>query len=344
MKFQTRDYHPADLPSLCDLVASADRHGQTARALTPGPDQDVPLFLFAPSHPLGLERGLTEPELRDRMEASLERIARHVLVCTDRSGRLVACAAVFPIKENRDQVWLIEWAIDPACRTEELGRTLLVAAIDRSRELRSGDEPVNTPCLEVRALAKDADACALLQSVDLAPVRTFAILEHDMEGANYPRVSTERLSGIQIRSYQPGDGSAWVRAFNVAFANHWGDPSYTLKSWTRHVRSPRFRSSLSLVAVANQSIVGICHTTPSLIAGEQRHAHLHILGVRPAHRRRGLGSLLLAKNLCRLRRAGFSHVELDVDLQNVAAMQLYRKMDFQESEAVKIFRLDMMSI
>jgi len=339
MKTQIRDYRPEDLSALCALVAAADSCDQAARALAPKPARGMPLFLFAPRYPLGLERGITPLELRNRLGATLERIGQHVLVAIDRDGRLVACVVVVRVEDSGDQAWRIEPVIAPACRTEELGHVLLVTAVEQVHRLASEDGLPSRPHIESRALVADADSWAHLQSVGLVAVRTFAILDRDVEEKEAdPRASAEALPGIQIRSYRPEDGPAWVATFNAAFAEHWGNLSYTLETWTRHVRSPRFEPSLSLVAAAGQSIVGLCHITPSLVAGEEHRAHLHILGTHPDYRRRGLGRLLLTKGLCRLRRRAFCQVELDVDSKNVAAMRLYHQMGFRQREAIGIFR------
>lgn len=54
------------------------------------------------------------------------------------------------------------------------------------------------------------------------------------------------------------------------------------------------------------------------------------VAVAPAHRRRGVGSTLLAAVIAAAERAGCEEVLLEVDVGNVAASRLYRKHGFVE--------------
>jgi mycothiol synthase len=57
-----------------------------------------------------------------------------------------------------------------------------------------------------------------------------------------------------------------------------------------------------------------------------------MLGVRPGHRSRGLGRKLLLAGLRQLKDRGREVVEITVDSQNVAAVELYRSLGFQVVE------------
>jgi len=59
--------------------------------------------------------------------------------------------------------------------------------------------------------------------------------------------------------------------------------------------------------------------------------HISIVAVQPAHRGKGLGSILLQGVVERARRQGRSAVTLDVDLDNPRARDLYRRQGFAAS-------------
>ncbi len=58
------------------------------------------------------------------------------------------------------------------------------------------------------------------------------------------------------------------------------------------------------------------------------------LGIAPAHRGRGLGSLLLAHAADGFLRAGLSRMHLEVTTDNTAAVRLYQRLGFQRARTV----------
>ena len=92
------------------------------------------------------------------------------------------------------------------------------------------------------------------------------------------------------------------------------------------------------MAEAGRIFAGICHCAPSLNPREKGLAHLHILGVHPEFRRRGLGYRLMLEAMGRLRQNGFKRVELDMDSLNSRALPLYEQLGFREQEAITIYR------
>ncbi len=337
-----RDYQSGDRPGLGRLVDRADRADGVDRPLLAVAADDLPLFALAPRYPLGLERGLTGAEARGRLGSCLERISGHILLAASDSS-LDACIAVYPVRSGSDALWMLDWVVDPDQRTVIPVADLLSAGLGRIRllaaEATQGSGGAATCTVEARGLDEDTDTRVALGIAGLTAVRTFAILACNlMETSIAEESSSGGLEGILLRSYRAGDAPAWAQAVNLAFAEHWGDISYTEESWGRHVASPRFRNTLSLVMEARGAIVGICHCTPSLKAGEQGLAHLHILGVHPNFRRRGLGYCLMREALRRLRQDGFTRVELDMDSLNSGALRLYRQLGFQQQAAITIYR------
>ena len=58
------------------------------------------------------------------------------------------------------------------------------------------------------------------------------------------------------------------------------------------------------------------------------------LGIDPAHRGRGLGSLLLSKAAAGFRAAGLKRMHLEVTTENTGAVRLYERLGFRRSDVV----------
>jgi mycothiol synthase len=348
-----REFCHRDLPALGRLFDRADSHDSVARALAPDPADQFPLYAFAPRYPLGLERGLTRSELSSRLGCRLADVGRLLLVAADGPAvdgtsvdgpAIDACVTVCPAGSNAS--WMLDWVVDPAKRCTVALDGIVQAGLDRIRNLASkvtrpagADRAPAVSRVEARALREDTEVMAALGRAGFQAVRTFAIMACELEKLTWPPESGGRLpSRISLRAYRSGDAPAWIAAFNASFSDHWGGFSYSRESWSRHVASPRFRKQISVVAEADGAFAGICHCAPSLNPREKGLAHLHILGVPPQFRRRGLGTCLMLDALRRLRENGFKRVELDMDSLNHKALPLYRQLGFREQEAVTIYR------
>ncbi len=353
MNGRFRDYGDRDLPALGRLFDRADSHDSVARALAPDPADQFPLYAFAPRYPLGLERGLTRNELYSRLGCRPADVGPLLLVAADGPAidgtsvdgpAIDACVTV--ILAGSDASWMLDWVVDPAKRCTLALDGIVQAGLDRIRHLaskvtrRAGED--GAPAVfrvEARALRGDTKVMAGLGRAGFQAVRTFAIMACELEKVSPPSESGGRVpSGISLRAYRSGDAPAWIAAFNASFSDHWGGFSYSAESWSRHAASPRFRKEISVVAEAGGAFAGICHCAPSLNPREKGLAHLHILGVPPQFRRRGLGTCLMLEALRRLRENGFKRVELDMDSQNHKALPLYRQLGFREQEAITIYR------
>ena len=338
MKGGFRAYSDRDLTALGVLVARADSQDGAARALRPEAADELPLFAFAPRYPLGLERGLTHEEVCGRVGSRLAEIERMVLVAGE-GAVMDACVTVYPA--GSEASWMLDWVVDPSMRGTVTLDGIVQAGLERIRHLAAeGRRGAAAECsVEARGLREDGEVTAGLRRAGFRAVRTFVIMACDLETAPRALGSKGHVpEGISLRTYRSGDAPAWIAAFNAAFSDHWGGFSYSDESWGRHANSPRFREEISVVAEAGGTFAGICHCAPSLNPREEGLAHLHILGVRPEFRRRGLGACLMVEAMGRLRENGFSRVELDMDSLNLRALPLYEQLGFREQEAITIYR------
>ena len=229
---------------------------------------------------------------------------------------------------------MLDWVVDPGKRETVTVDGIVQAGLGRIQQLAS-ERACGAPAtcsVEARGLREDGEVMAGLGRAGFRAVRTFVIMACELGSAPTTLQSKECVpEGISLRSYRSGDAPAWIAAFNASFSDHWGGFSYTEESWGRHANSPRFREEMSVVAEAGGMLAGICHCAPSLKPREEGLANLHILGVRPEFRRRGLGACLMVEAMGRLRENGFSRVELDMDSLNLRALPLYEQLRFSRA-------------
>ena len=345
-----REYGDSDLPALGGLFARADSRDGVARALAPEAADELPLFAFAPRYPLGLERGLTRDEVRSRLGSRLAEVERLVLVAAE-GAAVDACVTVYPA--GSETSWMLDWLVEPGKRETIALDGIVQAGLDRIQHMASkgmrrvGDDGSESGTggapavcsVEARGLLGDGETVAGLSRAGFQAVRTFLIMACDLGTAPAAFASNERVpEGISLRTYRSEDAPAWIAAFNASFSDHWGGFSYSDESWARHATSPRFREEVSVVAEAGGVFAGVCHCAPSLNPKEEGLAHLHILGVHPEFRRRGLGHCLMLEAMGRLREDGFKRVELDMDSLNSRALPLYERLGFRQQEAITIYR------
>jgi len=88
---------------------------------------------------------------------------------------------------------------------------------------------------------------------------------------------------------------------------------------------------LFLVAELENKVVGYVIG----IVKKTGEGHVISLAVHPEFRCRGIGTLLMKQLLERMKRVKASHVKLEVEARNEAALTLYRKLGFREMGLLK---------
>lgn len=90
---------------------------------------------------------------------------------------------------------------------------------------------------------------------------------------------------------------------------------------------------LFLVALDGETVVG------TTIAGFDGHrGWLHLVAVKPSHRRRGIATLLLREAERRLEALGCPKINLQVLAGNTAAVNLYKSLGFDVEDRVSMSR------
>jgi ribosomal protein S18 acetylase RimI-like enzyme len=225
--------------------------------------------------------------------------------------------ADFHAGEGTDWAW-----IDARERPGRPGAVLPLVERFEARAARLGRSAVRT-----MIAAGDEGGRGRLEQRGYAPIRySFRMLvelEDEPPAPSFP-------DGIGVRVMRPGEERAVYEAAMDSFADHWGFHPDPFDSWRRwNLERDGSRPDLWWLALDGDDIAGIC-LDRFADDGDPAHGYVHILGVRRAWRRRGLGEALLRHSFRDFWQRGCRRVSLDVDGENTTgAVRLYERVGMQ---------------
>ncbi len=278
-----------------------------------------------------LHLGTTVEDLRGRFHSPRSDPCQDVLVAHDRSERILAYARLELKSAPLQNRFYVHATVHPDWREQGVERQLLTqlwrAALDRRHTLGSKPVEFRTYCA-----AHQEERIALFESFGLRPVRYSPhMVCHPLDSLAEPQVP-----GIRVRAYVRGqDDRSALEALNRSFGDVMDYQPATLEELRHWIASSSFREELSPVALDGEVVVGLCLCTVNegriRLVG-RRDAYVDTLAVRPAYRRRGLGSALLLASLHAMKEAGMASATLDTDTDNpTEAIRLYEKIGFREA-------------
>jgi mycothiol synthase len=170
-------------------------------------------------------------------------------------------------------------------------------------------------------------AVKILTELGFRFVRQFLELRLDIGHAD----ELDSHPTIKWRCLRPGQESELAKLQNLAFAGMWGYNPNTVETITFRMNlSTCSRQDIGL-AYDEDKAVGCCWTGLSCEEGipSVRKGRIHMLGVAPNNRGKGIGRALMVVGLARLRERGLRVAELTVDSENRAACALYQSLGFE---------------
>ncbi|NIN65140.1 MAG: GNAT family N-acetyltransferase, partial [Anaerolineae bacterium] len=250
----------------------------------------------------------------------------------DRNERILAYAWLELKRASRQNWFFVRAAVHPDWREQGVERQLLTqlwrAALERRRALGSKPVEFRTFCA-----THQEKRIALFESFGLRPVGYGPhMVCHPLDNLAEPQVP----AGIQVRPYVRGqDDRSALEALNEGFGDAMDYVPATLEQLRHRMASSSFRQELSPIALDGEVVVGLCLCTVSegrITLLGRRDAYVDTLAVRPAYRRRGLGSALLLASLHAMKEAGMESATLDTEIDNpTQASRLYEKIGFREA-------------
>jgi mycothiol synthase len=215
---------------------------------------------------------------------------------------------------------VLDCKVHPEHRRRGLATELFNNAISRARELGAKAAHVNIG-------ENSVVAAKMLSGLGFSLVRRFLEL----------RLDIGRVDGfgthpaIECRCLRPGEEDKLTELQNCAFVGTWGYNPNTVEQITFRINSSTCSRDDIVLTYERDRAIGCCWTgisceegIPSVIKGR-----IHMLGVDPDHRRKGIGRELMVAGLTRLKNRGLRIAELTADSENRAARALYESLGFE---------------
>jgi mycothiol synthase len=204
-----------------------------------------------------------------------------------------------------------EWSagqllVSPDHRQRGIGTLLLQRLLMESR----------SP-LRVWAMGDTPAARALATAAGLTHQRELLIMERGLHDELPEPVVA---AGVEIRTFVPGqDEQQWLRVNAAAFAGHPEQALIDSDDLADRMAEPWFDPKGFFVATINDTMVGFHWTKQH----QDQLGEVYVLGITPSAAGRGLGKALLVTGLRSLQQRGSTRVELYVEADHQAAIELY---------------------
>jgi mycothiol synthase len=209
-----------------------------------------------------------------------------------------------------------EWSagqllVAPDHRRQGIGTLLL------QRMIKESSRP-----LRIWAMGDSPAARALAKATGMTCKRELLIMERSLdEELPEPVVPV----GVEIRTFVPGqDEQEWLRVNAAAFAHHPEQGLIDRDDLADRMAEPWFDPKGFFVATSEETIVGFHWTKQH----QDQLGEVYVLGVAPSAAGRGLAKALLLTGLRSLQQRGNSRVQLYVESDNRAAIELYLNYGF----------------
>jgi mycothiol synthase len=233
-------------------------------------------------------------------------------------GRLAGYAHTVAYRDHDAKRVSCEFVVHPEQRGRGIGRLLMAKATEHA--LAQGAARIDAWAYN------DSPASAhLAAQLGYAPVRRLLHLHrHVMEAPMPPEAP-----GARVRGFLRGDDDGrWLALNNRIFAGHPENGSWTLEDLRARTAQPWFDADDLIMLELHGSLAGFCWLKVEDRRDEGRVGEIYVIGTAPECRGMGLGRLLVAHALQRLRERQTRIAAIYVDEANFAAVSLYEDAGF----------------
>jgi len=287
-----RTYQPSDFDKYVLLITETEKVEPTGRCVSP---QLIAEQLRRPNY--RPEQDLFIAETDKDIVGSMN-IESELAI-----GRVILDCSVCPEHHNR----------------RDLITELYNSAMIRARELRAKVSHVNIK-------EDNVAATEILLELGFSFVRRFLELTMDIG-------SVDGLGIHSAREYyylRPGEEDTLAKLQNCAFAGSWGYNPNTVEEVIFRINISTCSRKDIVLTYDGDRAIGCCWTGIICEQGipSVRKGRIHMLGVDPDYRGKGIGRELMMAGLARLKNRGLKVAGLTVDSENRIARTLYESLGF----------------
>jgi mycothiol synthase len=215
---------------------------------------------------------------------------------------------------------ILDCAVLAAYRRRGLVTKLFNHAMNRIKTL-------GVKAVHVNIRQDNAVAVKTLTKLGFRLIRHFIELQLDISHID----DLDGQLAMEWRYLQPGQEDELTKLQNLAFTDAWGYNPNTVETITFRINQSTGSRRDIILAYDQDRAIGCCWTGVSCEQGmpSVRKGRIHMLGVVPNYRGKGLARELMVSGLTRLRERGIRVAELTVDSENKAAYALYESLGFE---------------
>jgi mycothiol synthase len=292
--FKVRNYRPSDFDDYMQLHVEANRLDRSGRRIS--------------------KKRLTEELGHPSF------FPEKNLFIAERGGNIIGYAAVF--LELVIKRAIFDCLIHPMHRKKGIAAELFHHSNRHAK--RAGSRVVQICVKETNLAAKH-----MASRLGLEFIRYFVELRLDLNDAQLPDVKPGEYI---IRALGHGEVDELTEVQNKAFADSWGFNPNTRDEIAYRINSSGCSSENILVAYLRNRPVGYCWTRVNVEDNPDPgkfKGNIHMLGVDPDFRRKGIGRNVLLAGLSYLNSNGVTVVELTADGEDPKALALYESVGFE---------------
>ncbi len=242
------------------------------------------------------------------------------LFVAEHGGSIIGYVGVF--LEAAIKRAILECMVHPAHRKKGIATELIRRAI---RHAEAAESKVVQVCIpEINLPARN-----LASRLGFQFIRYFYESKLDLNNIRLPDVEP---SGYIIRSLRRDEADELTHIQNRAFADSWGFNSNTPDEIAYRINLSSCTPENIMMAYLKNHPIGYCWTRIMIEdnpATASMKGEIHMLGVDPDYRKKGIGRNVLLAGLADLKSKGVTIVELTADGEDSVAMGLYESVGFE---------------
>jgi len=281
----------------------------------------------------------TVEESRKRLEEVGEKLVADTLCAARSAGQLAATAWVTCDASVRHQYRaFLDGRVRPEYRGRGLGSFILGWMEARASQMLAAFEESRPRVLRTDFYDRGEDAVELFKIHGFQFVFAEDEMRRDL-GQPIPVLGLPE--GLTLVSWSPERVALFFDVYQDAFRERPGFPNWTEDVWRHNFAgSAEFSDGLSLLLLDGSKPVGfaLCHVASDEDQKSGSEGWIVQMGVRPAWRRRGLGSALLCEVMHRFRSKGLRWAALEVNTNNPEARRLYERLGFERRKTYTSFQ------
>ena len=265
-----------------------------------------------------------------KLEEAGDKLATDTLCAVDSTGRFAATAWVTCDDTLAHEYrFFLDGRVHSEYRGRGLGSFILRWMETRARQILAAQKEDRPSVLRLDFYDRSDDALDLFERHGFR----FAFAEDEMmRDLSLPMPAVQLPDGMSLVTWSSQRASLFFNVYQDAFRERPGFPHWSEEVWVHNLTGgASFRPELSLLMLQGAEPAGFaaCHVETEGAQDPAGVGWIAELGIRPAWRRRGLGSAVLNEVMRRFQAEGLLWAALAVNIDNDSALGLYQRLGFE---------------